>query len=186
LRLFIGSFVNISDLVEDEVREKIFEFLNYKVSKVKEGNFHITWKFLGEVENACVPKINEVLEQNTSLIKNFQICFNAISLWPDKNKPKILVVEGVDITGQTELFVEWLNRSLCCPGSGFGFEMEKRKFKPHVTLARFKNIERKLKIADTVIESRTVNINKIQLISSEITPDGSNYRIIRNFNLDKI
>ena len=72
--------------------------------------------------------------------------------------------------------------------SDIGFEEERRRFRPHITLMRMKGNEDISKLE--VLKSSTININssladEVALIKSDLFPTGSVYTKIQSFKLNR-
>jgi len=72
MRCFIGSPININD---------IYNSINYNGKKTQETLLHITYYFLGEIDNSF---LNEICSKFISLkIKKFDVNINGIHGFPD-------------------------------------------------------------------------------------------------------
>ncbi|HRQ66051.1 MAG TPA: RNA 2',3'-cyclic phosphodiesterase [Xanthomonadaceae bacterium] len=96
-------------------------------------DLHLTLRFLGGVDEAGLPALIQGM-RTISLEFPALACTNAgIAIWPDVRRPRVLVT-GVRCEGPLEDLAERfeaLARSL-------GFAAEKRRFRAHLTLARFR------------------------------------------------
>ena len=80
------------------------------------------------------------------------------------------------------LIVEELNRKL----SKFSIPVEQKKFKPHLTLLRIKNIVPQdfiNKFANAELPKLTFTANEIVLMQSKLSSSGSAYNEIKKYNL---
>lgn len=140
---------------------------------------HITLKFLGDVgEN-----ISELLMRRLEEVEFEKISakFNKFSFFKKNGSLKILFANLLENKKIIELF------NLIEEECGLlGFEKETRKFYPHLTLLRIKdneNIERLLKFNNYQIKNTEFNINSFSVIKSELLRTGSEYTIVKRFNL---
>lgn len=93
---------------------------------------HLTLKFIGEVEETILEEICKEIE----FIENyegFEFSVTQFGFFFRDNQPKILWA-GLETHKSIYNLVEELNRRL----SRFSIPIEKRKFKPHLTLLRVK------------------------------------------------
>ena len=70
-----------------------------------------------------------------------------------------------------------------------GFEREKRKFRPHLTIGRtkqFKNLPLLLdKFQSYPFPSAELKVEQVQLMKSELKPAGAVYSVQKTYNLNK-
>ena len=163
IRLFIGSFVEL---------ECINAELDCPVRFVSKENLHLTWKFFGDTETGLVPQIFNNIEKITSKISEISINFNRFEIWPNARFPRLLVLAGDDINGEATKLYNAFNHG---------------KFKPHITVARFK-VRQRLKSPVMIPESlvfkeKTINFKEIALLSSTLSSKGSIYEEIKTFKI---
>lgn len=104
-----------------------------KGSWVKDENFHLTLKFLGEIDQPMLESIGQVLDpipQNNSYIS---LKLGRLGYF-NKSRDRYGVI-WIDVEGE----IHKLNRIYDIIEEGLeplGFRREKRPFKPHITLGR--------------------------------------------------
>jgi len=102
-----------------------------EVKTVDRKNLHITLKFLGNVDEN---KSSEIAEAFSSVTKREKIPYvlKGAGCFPSISSPSVIWT-GIecDMTGMTALFEDV--ESFC---ASYGFESEKRRFTPHLTVAR--------------------------------------------------
>ncbi|TAK06736.1 RNA 2',3'-cyclic phosphodiesterase [bacterium] len=133
----IRAFVGVR--IDPSVAEKIFAVqsqLKRHLSGVRwvgAGNLHFTLKFLGPVEEEKIRPVADALEQALRLFPRFPILARGIGIFPDIRKPRVLWVglEGSDLA-PVAMEVETALEPV-------GFAREKRGFKPHLTIGRWRN-----------------------------------------------
>ena len=104
--------------------------LRSKTSWTRPGNWHLTLKFLGEVEEKQVSAIKRVL--SGVQFKAFMFQAGGAGFFPPGRSPRVLWV-GVDRGGDACAGLAGSVEKALLP---LGFAREKRKFSPHLTLAR--------------------------------------------------
>ncbi len=133
----IRAFVGVR--IDPQMAEKISEVqsqLKRSLSGVRwvgAGNLHFTLKFLGPVEEEKIRPVADALEQALRLFPRFPILARGIGIFPDIRKPRVLWVglEGSDLA-PVAMEVETALEPV-------GFAREKRGFKPHLTIGRWRN-----------------------------------------------
>jgi 2'-5' RNA ligase len=133
LRIFIAA------LIPPEIRVAIKHY----VESIKEkwegvrwedwGKFHVTLKFLGEVDELKLGEIEECLRLGGQGVAPFEMAITGFGGFPSLRRPRVLFV---DLSDNNELskFQLALEERL----EDIGFAKENRKFKPHITIGRTK------------------------------------------------
>jgi len=106
--------------------------LDLPSSWTRPGNWHSTLKFLGNVDEAALPRLRAALEQVVFAPFNMQA--GGCGVFPPRGKPRVLWVGVVSGADETAALAEGVNRAL----EPLGFAPEERVFRPHLTLARLK------------------------------------------------
>ena len=180
IRLFVA--LNIPQSIKEEIvllRNSIIENpFDYKWEAI--DKLHLTLKFIGEVNQALVQKIQEEISFINEY-KIFNCSFNKFGFFYKERKPKILWL-GLNIDDKVYDLVEKLNKGLV----KFGIEKEKKRFKPHLTLMRVrKKLDKnfincfencKLPVTEFLADS-------ISLIKSDLLSNGSKYTEIKKYKL---
>lgn len=146
-----------------------------KASWTKPGNFHLTLKFLGDVQPDAVDKVGTALAAVAEKHSPFSIEFGGIGGFPTLARPRVIWV-GIK-QGESTLtqLVHAVNRELTL----LDFPMEKR-FHAHLTLGRLrspKNLEpltHILRKYDT-IHGSSVHVNALVLMRSDLRRNGAVY-----------
>ena len=135
-------------------------------------NFHLTLKFLGNIQEQALPYIKTMLSEAITDKARFNITFNRLGVFPNVRHPKVIWI-GPD---KTSLELETLQRDIdskltqCNP-----FAKEKR-FSPHITLSRVRHyakpgtLKKALKIETGAIK---IPVNQIHLIESRLYSSGA-------------
>jgi RNA 2',3'-cyclic 3'-phosphodiesterase len=111
--------------------------LGSKVSWTKPGNWHLTLKFLGEIQEQRVKPLLDALEEGLAKEKPytaFAMQGRGAGYFPDIRRPRIFWVglgKGMEQARELATRVE----ATC---AGLGFAREERTFRPHLTVARIK------------------------------------------------
>ncbi len=172
MRLFIA--VNLPKEVKDYLWELKEEFRDLgKLKFEPKKNYHITLKFLGEVEENKLDYIkqklsNVKLNQFTTSLNKFG-SFNYGVLWVDQEpKNNILqLAKKID-----EQLIEYPNNY---------------NFNDHITLARIKLLKDKKRFDEllkTSIKHLEIRVNSFELVKSELSKDGSRYSILESYSLE--
>jgi len=181
-RLFIA--VELPQEIKKELAEICEHFVERELfigKCTKSQNLHLTLKFIGDVHENVICKIDESLKAvYASACKG---TLGSLGVLPTRRITRILYAH-VDcfclpiLAKEIEDSLSWL------------VEAEKREFKNHITLARIKNIkdnERKddflYAIDNFEVKPLAFDIQEFMLKESELTPDGPVYTNIASYSL---
>jgi 2'-5' RNA ligase len=99
---------------------------------VQPENFHVTLCFAGEVQGGVLRDLEEELSDISG--PRFAVALNGVHSFASGKQPRALVV-SVEKSER----LDWLQQRVSSVARNCGIELERRKFRPHVTLARFGN-----------------------------------------------
>lgn len=182
-RLFISAEIpgEIKEKVI-EIRDEIYGF-DKNVRWEGKDKLHFTLKFLGDVEESKNQSIILEIENILKNYKSINCSFTKFGLFKKGNLNAVLWL-GINYNKELYTISETINNNFI----KLGFEKERKKFKPHLTLLRIKGREDINKINNFLeYELPQINfqINEIALIKSELLRSGSVYKTIKNFELSK-
>jgi len=100
---------------------------------VVQENLHFTLKFLGAVEEEKITSIIETVGRAVCAVQPFSLAAGGIGVFPDIRKPRVLWV-GLEAQG-----LQTLSQEVEAALEPLGFVPEKRGFKPHLTIGRWRN-----------------------------------------------
>jgi 2'-5' RNA ligase len=175
-------------ILPDNVIEKIIEFRNNICSdeKIKwepREKIHLTIKFIGDVSNEMVEEIsNELLFINQ--YPDIGCSFDKFDFFYRDGKP-IILWAGLSTENLLNDLASELNEKL----KKFSVEPEHRKFNPHITLLRIKNvpgINFVNNFKNFTFEPILFRANSVMLFKSIIQPEGSKYFEIKNYKLKEL
>jgi len=144
------------------------------VKLVEVGNIHITLKFLGEIEDHQVAEVSQVIRDIT--FEPFQFKVEGVGVFPNLKRLKTIwagITEGV---GELVNVFNEVNAGL----ARLDFEKDRRKFQPHLTIARVRGGQNRDKLVDALLgleemEFGAVNVDRIYLKKSVLTQRGPIY-----------
>jgi len=147
---------------------------NADIRWVKPENIHLTLKFLGNVGDATVKKIIELMEKSCRRYNPFYLEIKGVGMFPDKRYPRVLWVGVIDNN-----ILKTLQKDIDDSMATIGFEKDKR-FNAHLTLGRFRSSKGKDAILDAIRELEgdicgTIEVKSISLMESILHPEGARY-----------
>jgi len=166
-----------------KIREQIgvvsteLQKLTLPVRWVKVTNIHITVIFLGYVNE---DKIDDIKEKVNPVVKGFSVFqtrLNGIGVFPNWRRPRVI---WIGLNGEIERlsnFREELQTGL----KVLGLKEEKRPFRPHLTIGRFKGLVDRDEELKTILDryhdltSDLQYLRELVLFKSDLKPDGPVY-----------
>ena len=148
---------------------------NAKLSLAK--YFHLTLKFLGEVQPNKADKIINILKNIK--FEKIDVFLGSIGIFPTENYIRVVWV-GLEPEDKILELQKQIDDSL-------KHLLKKEKdFKAHITLARVKYPEDKKSFVEQInkikVESKKIEIKDFRLIKSTLTPKGPIYEDLEVFN----
>jgi len=149
---------------------------------VPSENFHITLAFIGEVDGGMAQDIDEALATIDGPV--LDVALAGVDHFVDGHQPKALYAAVVQEERLTRL-QEKVSSAL----RGEGVKLDRRKFRPHVTLAHF---NRRAEIghhmaqfvaSHSLFRAGPFEVDHFRLYSSMLRPDGSIYEVEAEYPL---
>jgi 2'-5' RNA ligase len=184
-RLFIA--IELPERIH-QVLQQLQSQLKHPTSSVKWSNpknTHLTLKFLADTPVDKIPDIKDILTSAFSNLDSFNLSLeNKIEAFPSIKRPRVLwigIKEGADIVKKIQ---KQLEENL----ARLGFNKEKRKFTPHLTLGRTKYLKSKEEYIESIkkvsLEEQVFfTADKIILYQSTLTEKGPVYCCLHTINL---
>ena len=177
LRLFIAAFL------PEETKDVLFRYVQSLRSFLRgvrwepREKLHVTLRFLGDVDESCLEDISADVGSAVRGSGSVKSGFDDFCLFPGSGNPRVLALGLVKNEQFQSLFDKVQSAVL-----QNGFEMEKRRFIPHVTLGRirgdFEGIRKIPRLDETGF-----SITRIGVVRSELGSRGSRYTSLRTWNL---
>lgn len=163
--------------------QKEFKKTNTNIKYVPSKNMHFTLKFFGNIDSDMVDDISAAIEKVIKNYSSFDLNIKNCGCFPNKNVIKVLWL-GLDEGSP----IKSLQKDLDKEFKKLGFKKE-RNFISHLTIGRVKSPKNKKEIKETIekledIEIGQMNVSKISLKKSTLTPQGPIYEDIKVFELN--
>lgn len=182
-RTFIAIRTPISKQTAEFIQDIKFVLKDEKIKWVEDWNLHITLFFIGNIDENIIDEIGNKLTDNLGKIKSFTLSSEGVGVFKNVYKPKILwfgIRQSENLTN-LKLAVDKVI-------SSFGFTIEERDFKPHLTIGRVRFIKNKDKIKNALekykeVEIQDFSINEVIFYESKLTPKGPVYEVLKKVPL---
>jgi 2'-5' RNA ligase len=181
MRSFIA--MEARTLKVEETLPKVSD-LGAAIRPVKPEGLHITLKFLGEIQETRVDAIYAAMEAAFSPFEPFEISLKGVGAFPSPRRPRVMWV-GVEEGRETLIEMQ---AALEAQLSKLGFQKEKRRFHPHLTLARVKSSRGTGRVRQFIEAHEAdplgrVPVTEVKLKRSVLTPEGAVYSTIKSWSL---
>jgi 2'-5' RNA ligase len=187
LRAFIA--IELPEQISREIAaiQRQLKAYDLKLRWVKAHNIHLTLKFLGDIAPASVDKIVDAILAAADHVSAFELMVQGLGVFPGIRRPKVL---WTGLGGDTERLVH-LQHDLEDSLAQDGFAKEKRAYKGHLTLGRFKGPVDPAELirimeAEGLFEPLRLPVDEIVLMQSRLKPDGAAYSPLARVSLGKM
>lgn len=184
MRLFIA--LNLPEDVRQEIHQAASPLRENElpVRWLEEDTYHLTLKFLGEVRQEKVPRIEEVMHRVAETTGAFSLKVGGFGAFPTIRRPRVLWI-GVEPTPALRCLKQDLEWGL----TDHGFERETRAFHPHITLGRVESDQgagafRGLDELAAALDYRgEFDVDQVDLMRSHLSRKGARYTLVRSADL---
>lgn len=172
-RLFVG--ISLSSDIKRALHKTAHE-MKLPGRLVPERNMHLTIKFLGNCSDDVAEQTVEILSHVASGHKPQEIEVAGFGAFPSLARPRVAWIgirRGADflthLAQETDYRLKYL--------------FETSKFKPHITIARYKKPEDLKEIAKqhTEVEAGKMLVDKLTLFQSKLSSTGAEYSAYKEF-----
>ncbi|MEX2161992.1 MAG: RNA 2',3'-cyclic phosphodiesterase [Anaerolineales bacterium] len=154
------------------------QMVDLPIRWVNTHNIHLTLKFIGETDQAIIPRIAAAVADVAKRFPPFEISLTELGVFPNPNKPLVLWV-GVQAPAPLAQLQQGIESAL----AQWGIPVEERPFHPHLTLGRVRrehrvaNLKRiaEFMAAAKMEPSASARIDSVTLFRSDLKPGGSVY-----------
>lgn len=177
LRLFIAAFL------PEETKDALFRYVQSLRSSLRgvrwepREKLHVTLRFLGDVDESRLENISADVGSAVRGSGRIDSAFDDFCLFPGPRNPRVLAL-GLLKTEQFQSVFDKVQEAVLRNG----FEKEKRKFIPHVTLGRIRGSFEGIRRVPRP-DRAEFHITRIGLVQSELGPRGSRYTCLGEWDL---
>ena len=176
-RTFVA--IDLPEIVADRLQEVAYGLPG--AVWVPPHQYHLTLRFLGNVEDYLFDNIRHALEEVRA--ESFYFDLKSVGHFPLRGNPEVLwagVAANDPLTRLRNRVESALSRA--------GVESEGRKFHPHVTLGRVKNGAGQhvgdFEAQHSLLNIREVPVEYFHLYSSRLSPDGALHLLEHTYPLE--
>lgn len=174
--------------IDEDVKAKMYKVIKQfkqtdaNIKYVELENLHLTLKFFGDIDTEGIDLLSSKIEEVISRFDSFTLKIKGCGAFPNTNRIKVIWL-GLE----EDEIVKKLHDELDKEFVKLGFDKDK-KFSSHLTIGRMKSAKGKDKVKSTIkefseIEIGEMNVDRIILKKSTLTPQGPIYDNIKIFEL---
>ncbi len=154
---------------------------------VRVESVHLTLKFLGDTLTEKLPDVEQALSAVARHAPTAAFTVEGLGCFPNLRRPRIVWVGIKDPSGWLEVLQDAVAEAM----THFGYEREKRGFKPHLTIGRVNRRASRDEVAQVgqVVGDTPVGLlgeisaDSFGLIRSVLKPTGAEYTMLKEFPL---
>jgi len=176
----VRAFVALELPVETRTRiGTLVTDLRPEIAKIRwlpaEG-IHLTLRFLGETPPEILRQLEPDLRRAAGSCPRAEACVSGLGLFPERGGPRILWL-GVALPATV------LTLQAACEAAAIrnGFPPERRPFRPHLTLGRWR--EHTPRPTLPPVDLGLATLDTLTLFQSELGPEGARYTRLATFSL---
>lgn len=179
-RVFLGIDLNEELKIKIEEFKIINQLDKLPVKLVESANSHIALKFLDKLNDEQIELIDNIINKSLEGSPSFLVKVDGLLFFPNLIKPQVIALKNISQP------LEKLANKLMGQLEKLPFVIkEKRRYTPHITLARVKADLTKLEKEklNNLKFSQEMLIEKLQLFESQLSSSGPIYSILKEYSL---
>jgi len=182
IRSFVAIPLNADIISRIEKIQKELKSIPADVRWVRPQSIHLTLKFLGNIEENRIDDIAQAIQKGISEYESWSVLVKNLGTFPSLRNPRVIWIGVEDKRGKIVTLQNRIEKEL----TKLGFEEEKRKFSPHLTLGRVKSSRGKKELVQYLIDERERSfgetlIDRVILFKSDLKPSGAIYTVLKEF-----
>lgn len=152
---------------------------------VRPEGIHLTLVFMGDVREEDLSPIGDLVGEVCSRYGAFTVALKGMGCFPNPRNPRVLWLGTEGTLERMSRFRDEIQKGLI----PFGIQEEKRDFRPHLTLARFRKPLRRAGDLESLLSehkeltSPACSLNELVLFKSDLKPGGAVYTKMRSWKL---
>ncbi|MEM7164272.1 MAG: RNA 2',3'-cyclic phosphodiesterase [Planctomycetota bacterium] len=184
MRIFVA--VSLDAAARSEIRDWIATMRplgSPSIRWVEPAGLHVTISFLGEVKPAQIEIAREAIESAARSLQAFDLELAGIGTFPSQGRLRVIWIGCGRGTRQLTGLHECIGESLAAAG----FQPDRSRFQPHVTVGRVKGpIDERVQatLSDaTFCATDPVRVSCVKLLESQLHADGPRYSELATIQL---
>jgi 2'-5' RNA ligase len=185
MRVFVAINLSQQEKSRLEAAARPLRESRFPIRWVPAPNVHLTLKFLGEVEEDRLPALYAAADGAAAGLEGFDMAANGFGAFPSLRRPQV-VWAGVEDNPPLSDLQERVEAAL----EALGYERERRRFHPHLTLGRarkgarpneFKGLD---ELVGQLAYEDVFHVGAVDVMQSQLKPSGAVYSVIHAVPLE--
>ncbi|MFW9847791.1 MAG: RNA 2',3'-cyclic phosphodiesterase [Candidatus Thorarchaeota archaeon] len=178
VRAFLSIDINDDSLLANILQiQQQLDRKSAKMKLVERENIHFTWRFFGDTTLDQIEEIHSELAQLE--IEPFTVDIGGVGAFPSKKRPRVIwigVQQGIEHMRELKTRTDLLLANV-------GYAIERKKFIPHATIARVRDVYDPDRILHSLqdlseVPAGTMNVIGVRMTKSTLTPSGPIYETL--------
>lgn len=178
-RIFIATFFDDKNQNICRLIDKLSSKAGKDLKIVPIEKIHITWKYIGYIDLCENEKVFNIVKEFSHIIKDCTLIFDKLEVWPNLKHPRLLSLTARNYDEKFADFFNNMEESLC---ENIKIKKEKKRFIPHITIARMKNNKNIKVLRDLEFAPINLDIKHTRVMQSINNSDGVLYKLLYNGN----
>ncbi len=162
----------------------VLEAARADIKFVEPENVHLTLKFLGEIEQSLVEQVSQVVEGTSFQPLTARI--ERMGVFPNLRRPRVVWAGITEGASRLEEIWSEIDGKL----SRLGFERERRRFSPHITIGRVRSGRNRDKLVHEISSLSDyvfgeLHVDRVSFKKSVLTPRGPIYTTLAESHVDR-
>jgi 2'-5' RNA ligase len=179
LRLFVAASLPESELIRIDAETKDLRDRLVGARWAPIENQHVTLKFLGATRPERLGDVEEIVAAVAAAYRPAELSVEGLGVFPSVRRARVLWASVRDEVA----LMSSLAAEMADSFAAMGYKPEKRKFTPHLTLARFRQPVPVEKDRLQLERGAPFRLEGIDLFRSQLSPKGARYELLRTFDL---
>jgi RNA 2',3'-cyclic 3'-phosphodiesterase len=183
LRLFIAFEVEEQICNELRKQQDWLKPRHERVNWVRDDHFHLTLKFIPEVESSLISSIDRELDKLCYLKRAFEMQLAEPGFFGKADSPRILWTGIKGETVELAAFAGKIEKAM----QAIGIEKELRRFKAHLTIGRVSACRSDLAAShmSAIPLQLDFKLKKLLLMQSTLKENGPEYNVLSQYILEE-
>jgi 2'-5' RNA ligase len=156
------------------------------VKWVRPDNIHLTLKFLGEVKDAKIVEVCNIVRDVAAQRRSFELNVKTVGYFGGRSA-RVLWVGTTDKSNNLQQLQKDIEEQLVVAG----WPQDARDFTGHLTLCRIRNPKAGIKLAQITEDYKdfqlgTILADSVSVYQSQLTPAGPVYTVMGNYKMSEI
>jgi 2'-5' RNA ligase len=151
-----------------------------RASWSRDSTIHLTLKFLGDVDEVDLPGVVDAVREAASAIRPFTMRTRGLGAFPSRRRPRIIWA-GMAAPDELYDLQAGLERAL----GRLGFDRERRRFRPHVTLGRLRENDPRVEalLEELQLREESTDVDSVSVMKSTLERSGAVHEVVAEIPL---